>query len=222
METSGDRVAAGHAIYTPASLRFYDLVVHGLSNRFLWRCPTHELQQLYDRNLSARHVDIGVGTGMFLARAQWPVANPEIALVDLNPHCLERAARRIAPLVPQRIGANVLEPLPASLGRGFASVGLMYLLHCVPGTITEKAVVFDHLKPHLAPGARVFGATIVQGEAPRNRAARKLMDIYNARGVFSNAQDRAEDLAAALASRFERANVRLIGCVALFEAQLAG
>lgn len=222
METSGDRVAAGHAIYTPASLRFYDLAVHGLSNRFLWRCPTRELQRLYDDNLSARHVDIGVGTGLFLARARWPAASPEIALVDLNPHCLDRAARRIAPLEPCRIVANVLEPLPVSLGGGFTSAGLMYLLHCVPGSLPEKAVVFDHLKPKLAPGARVFGATIVQGEVPRNRAARKLMDIYNAKGVFSNTLDRAEDLAAALASRFERANVRLIGCVALFEAQLAG
>jgi hypothetical protein len=219
--TNDERVLAGQAVYTRRSLRFYDSIVHGASNRWLWRCPTAELHALYDRNVSASHIDIGVGTGLFLDRAHWPVSRPAITLVDLNRVCLTTAATRIARFAPRSVIANVLEPLPAEVAGPFQSAGLTYLLHCVPGTIPEKAVVFDHLMPHLAAGARVFGATIVQGDAPRNWAARRLMAIYNAKGVFCNTGDRLQDLEAALAARFEDVRVRRLGCVALFEARMA-
>lgn len=212
------RVHAGQAVYTPLSLAFYDMIVHGVSNRWLWRCPTRELQRLYDRNVSAAHVDIGVGTGLFLDRARWPVAKPSITLVDLNQHCLERAANRISRFVPRRLAANVLEPWPAEAGGPFKSAGLTYLLHCLPGAMPAKAVVFDHMRPFLAPDARVFGATIVQGDAPRNAAARRLMAAYNAKGVFANEADTEEALARELEARYLEVQVRRLGCVALFEA----
>ena len=44
----------GQAIYTPLTLRLYDLVVHGFSNRFAWKVPTRELIALYDRHVGAR------------------------------------------------------------------------------------------------------------------------------------------------------------------------
>ncbi len=87
-----------------------------------------------------------------------------------------------------------------------------------PGAIPEKAVIFDHVRPLLAPGARVFGATILQGSAPRSGPAQTLMNAYNKKGIFSNAADRLEDLHAALAARFTRVNVTMKGAVALFEA----
>lgn len=218
--SASDRdVVAGQAVYAPLSLAFYDIVVHGISNHWIWRCPTHQLVRLYDRNVTAKHVDVGVGTGYFLDKAHWPADRPEITLVDLNPHCLARAAHRIARFSPRQVVANVLEPLPAEVGGPYTSAGLCYLLHCLPGDIPSKAIVFDHLEPHLAPGAHVFGATIVQGDAPRNAAARRLMAAYNGKGVFSNTRDRVEDLERELARRFDDVDVRLIGCVALFEAR---
>ncbi|MGI9415960.1 MAG: class I SAM-dependent methyltransferase, partial [Hyphomicrobiales bacterium] len=185
-----DRVRAGQAAYTPLTLKIYDWFVLGFSNRFVWRCPTSELEALYDRNVSARHLDVGVGTGYFLDKAAWPVADPQITLVDLNSHSLDAAARRIGRFSPEAVVANILEPLP--IERTFDSVGLCYLLHCLPGSIPEKAVLFDHVLPVMADGASLFGATIVQGDAPRSRAAQALMNIYNRKGIFSNAQDRFE------------------------------
>jgi hypothetical protein len=113
--------------------------------------------------------------------------------------------------------ADVLKPFPA-LGP-FRSAGLCYLLHCVPGTMAEKAVAFDHLKPLLAPGASVFGATILQGSLPRSMAAQALMNVYNRKGIFSNAGDTVEDLDAALRARFRDVRVTVRGTVALFEAK---
>jgi hypothetical protein len=53
-------IAAAHAIYTPFMLSFYDRLVHGLSNRFAWRCPTERIIALYRDNLTSRHLEAGV------------------------------------------------------------------------------------------------------------------------------------------------------------------
>ncbi|GMG81766.1 class I SAM-dependent methyltransferase [Paralimibaculum aggregatum] len=212
-------VEAGQAVYTPLTLALYDRLVLGLSNRLLWRCPTRHLRALYAGNLGARHLDIGVGTGYFLDTADWPVPAPRITLLDLNPHSLAAAGRRIARHRPEAVRADCLEPLPVPVPPGFDSVGLCYLLHCLPGAIPEKARVLDHAAAVLAPGGCVFGATILQGDAPRSRAAQALMDLYNARGIFSNARDRHEDLEAALDARFAELRLWRQGAVALFAAR---
>jgi SAM-dependent methyltransferase len=212
-----DAVEAGQAVYSPLVLKIYDWFVLGFSNRLLWRCPAPHLRALYARNVSARHVDIGVGTGYFLDRVEWPVADPAVTLVDLNPNSLAAAAKRIARFRPRTVQANALAPLPP-LGP-FDSAGLCYLLHCLPGTIEAKAIVFDHLRPALAPGARVFGATILQGDAPRLKPAKWLMNLYNKKGIFSNAGDTRQALEAALKQRFTDVRIEMKGAVALFEAR---
>ena len=216
MSTS-DAVEAGQAVYSPLVLRVYDWFVLGFSNRLLWRCPTPHLRALYDRNVSARHIDIGVGTGYFLAKAKWPVADPAITLVDLNPNSLKAATKRIGRFAHRTLLANALAPLPP-LGP-FDSAGLCYLLHCLPGDMERKSVVFDHIRPALAPGARIFGATILQGDAPRSWSAQRLMNIYNKNGIFSNARDTRAALEAALRTRFADVNIETRGAVALFEAR---
>jgi SAM-dependent methyltransferase len=211
-----DSPAAGHAVYSPAVLGVYDWFVLGFSNHLIWRCPTAALRRLYDRNVAGRHIDIGVGTGYFLDKARWPTANPSITLVDLNPNSLAAAFRRIRRYAPDTVTANALEALPVA--GMFRSAALCYLLHCMPGAIPQKAVVFDHLRPLLEPGSRVFGATILQGGVPRSRVAQALMNLYNRKGIFSNAGDTIEDLDEALRVRFENVSVEVKGAVALFEA----
>ncbi len=206
----------GQAVYTPLVLKSYDLWVLGLCNHLLWRCPTVKLRALYNRNVTSNHLDVGVGTGYFLKHARWPNLEPSITLLDLNPNSLHAAARRIADLSPKTVQADVLQPLPA-LGP-FQSVGMCYLLHCLPGTMAQKAVLFDHLSDVMVAGGVIFGATILQGDAPRSRSAQKLMDIYNQRGIFSNTHDDVEALQRALDSRFGGVKIETSGCVALFEA----
>lgn len=218
MATAEDdaKAHAGQAVYSPFVLKAYDLWVLGLSNRFLWKCPTAKLRGLYDRNVSSNHLDIGVGTGYFLRHARWPSAKPSITLLDLNPNSLHAASQRIQDFSPNTVRADVLEPLP-KIGP-FQSVGLCYLLHCLPGRLSEKARLFRHVSEVMAPGARVFGATILQGDTVRSRPAKALMDVYNRRGIFSNANDDAETLKAELAAVFDIARFEISGCVAIFEA----
>src|SRR5579859_6163879 len=81
-------VRAGAAVYSPIVLSLYDLVVVHLSCRHVWRCPSSQLRALYGRNLGPRHLDVGPGSGYYLDRSPFPVDEPEVTLLDLNPSSL--------------------------------------------------------------------------------------------------------------------------------------
>ncbi len=211
-----DAVAKAHAVYTPASLLFYDFAVHGLSNRFAWRCPTSKIIDLYRQQLSANHLEAGAGTGLFLNRAG--KVFDRLLLLDINPHCLSVSSRRLRRFEPDCQQANLLEPLTPDLAP-FTSVALTYVLHCLPGAMAEKLVVVDHLKPLMAPGATLFGATILGAAIEPNRPARALLTLYNTKGVFNNACDDLDSLVAGLRSRFAHVGVQKFGLVALFKAR---
>ena len=209
-------IAKAHAVYTPPLLSIYDLLVHGLSNHLAWRCPTRRITELYRANLSADHLEAGVGTGYFLDKTGDAKAG-RLVLLDINRHCLARAARRLARFRPELHEVNLLAPIELGLAP-FASVGLTYVLHCLPGRMSEKLVAVDHLRPLLRKGAVLFGATILgRGIAP-NRAASALLDFYNAKGVFNNREDDIASLRDGLRQRFDEVEIDSEGCVALFRA----
>jgi len=215
-DPSGNAVAKAHAIYTPASLLLYDFVVHGLSNRFAWRCPTSKIIDLYRQQLSANHLEAGAGTGLFLDRAG--EAFDRLVLLDINPHCLHVASRRLRRFEPESRRANLLEPLALDLAP-FSSVALTYVLHCLPGSMAEKLVAVDHLKPLLVKGGPLFGATILGDGVQPNGPARALLGVYNEKGVFNNLEDSFQALTQGLEARFEDVKIEQRGLVALFVAR---
>lgn len=215
MRVTAEQVTAGQAVYTKSVLRAYDFFVLGVSNRFFWKCPTSLLLEHYNRHVTRDHLDVGVGTGYFLDRCRFPSASPRIALVDLNPNSLEFAARRLARYKPETYLRNVLEPV--ALGApGFDSVGLNYLLHCVPGSIRSKSVILDHLRPLMNPGAVLFGATLLPQAAALGPLSRRLMALYNRKGIFFNRYDNLDAIERELARRFSHVAVRVVGCAAVF------
>ncbi|MFC0600489.1 class I SAM-dependent methyltransferase [Streptomyces palmae] len=210
-------VEAGQADYTPLRLRLYDLAVHGFFCPVMWKVPPSALQRMYDRNIAAEHLDIGVGTGRLLDRCTMPVDRPLITLLDMNPHCLAHAARRLSRYEVSTCRANVLEPFPLP-ARTYGSAALNLVLHCVPGDLAHKGVALDNAAACVRPGGRIFGSTVLSLGVPVSRRARFAMDRLNARGTFSNAQDGLEDLHQVLAGRFSRYRLTVYGCAALFEA----
>lgn len=219
MSNLAAEVEAGQAVYTKRTLAAYDFVVHGISARFLWKCPASRLERHYNQHVTANHLDVGVGTGLFLDRCRFPSSTPRVALMDLNPDTLQFASRRIARYQPEIYRRNVLEPIFLEAEK-FDSVGIGYLLHCVPGSIASKGIVFDHLQALMNPGGVLFGATLLQGGVTRNWAARRLMDIYNRKGVFSNRNDDVAGLRRALEQRFNDVSVEVVGCAALFSGRV--
>ena len=210
-----DNVRAGQALYTWPVLALYDLAVLGINCRLLWRCPARYILDLYNRCVSDNHLDVGVGTGYFLGRCHFPIERPRLALVDLNPNSLRFAARRLARYQPEVLRANVLEPIPID-GPKFNSVALSGLLHCLPGTMASKAVVFDHVKALLNSSGIVFGATLLGDGAKQTWIAQRAMKHLNARRILSNEKDSLERLRVELTRRFSDVSLDTIGCMALF------
>jgi hypothetical protein len=218
MQITPDQVAAGQAIYTRPVLWIYDLAVLGLSNSLIWRCPTRSLRDHYHAYLSANHLDVGVGTGYFLDQCQFPGPDPRILLMDLNRNTLKVTAQRISRYCPETYLHNVLDPLP-KLDYKVDSLGLNYLLHCLPGMMTSKALIFDHLLQWMNPGAVLFGSTLLYGGVPRSPVAKALMDFYNSKGIFCNQGDDLEQLQIELKRRFRQVSIKVVGCAALFSGQ---
>jgi hypothetical protein len=173
----------------------------------------------YDRHLGERHLDLGVGTGWYLDHAIWPVGQPAIRLLALNENSLSIASRRLARYSPRRVRANVLDALPLGDAQ-FESAAANYLLHCLPGPLESKAATLAaNVAPFLGSGGVLFGSTILGRGVAHTRIGRRLMHLYNEKGIFSNAEDDEGDLERGLATGFKDVEIEVVGAVALFTAR---
>ncbi|UYM05107.1 class I SAM-dependent methyltransferase [Solicola gregarius] len=216
MTEQAEEVRRGAAVYSKRVLGFYDVFVVRISSTYVWRCHRDRMVELYDQNLGARHLDVGPGTGWYLANAH---TNPDaaITLLDMNTNSLSNASARLADSAPSTVVANVLDPLPNDIGP-FDSIGANYVFHCVPGSWADKGVAFGHLAAKLASGGVLFGGTILGRGVQHNAAGRRLMAIYNGKGIFHNSDDDAEGLEDALRQHFAEVTIDIVGTVALFRA----
>ena len=218
MEIARDDVEAGAAIYSKRLLAAYDFLVLRFMNRFAWKCPSERLLDHYNCHVSDNHLDIGPGTGYFLDHCSFPSSKPRIALLDLNPNCLEVASRKIARYQPEVHQASVLDPIEID-HPGFDSIGLNYVLHCLPGTIHTKSTAIENLEALLNPNGTLFGSTILGRDVPRNWLARRVMEGSNRRKVFTNVDDDVAGLSWALSQHLSDVSVDVLGCVALFSSR---
>ncbi|EMY76950.1 methyltransferase domain protein [Leptospira weilii serovar Ranarum str. ICFT] len=210
-------VIEGQQVYTPSFLRFYDLIVLHIISRWFWRCPSQNMIDLYNKNLSANHLDIGVGTGYLLQNATFPVAKPALSVMDLNPNSLIEARRRLSKIAGQfnAYRANILEPINTK--EKFDSIGLSFLFHCVPGPIRTKAsTAFKNLIAIRKPGGVIFGTTALHDLGQTHYLSRRGMKNLNREGVFHNTEDTFPDLEAALKENFEDYELYVIGAIAFF------
>lgn len=219
-QASPSSSGAGAAIYSKAMLLIYDPYVLGISNTFAWRCRTEKLLDLYNQNISANHLDIGVGTGYYLDKCRFPLSAPMVTLGDLNLNCLQKVHHRIRRYQPAAIVMDVLDPRTYPAMR-FHSIGINYLLHCLPCSFEKKLEVIGFLKPLLRRGGILFGSTILGDQAPHNFFGRILMRTYNSKQIFSNRDDTVDGLRAALLQTFGNCEIEVCGCVALFTARVA-
>lgn len=197
----------------------YNWLALGLTSRFIWKCPSDNIIGLYNRHVSANHLDVGVGTGYFLDKCRFPVPNPHLVLVDLNLNSLTAARKKLARYSPQTYRLNVLQPLEMD-GPRFDSIAVNHLMHCLPVTMQAKGTVFEHLKVLLNPGGVLFGTTLLYRGVKRNFPATCSFFWLNLLGIMTNWQDDVEGLKQNLARHFEEYDVTVIGCGALFWGRL--
>jgi SAM-dependent methyltransferase len=208
-------VEANLAAFNDWTLKYYDWLLEFTCKR-IWRCPIDRTLELYRLHLSRRHLEVGVGTGYFLDHARPQFA--QLSLLDINPHCLEHTAARLARYAPTVYRGSALTTIDLEAGR-FDSIALNYVLHCMPGTLAEKGAAFANLRPLLSPGGTIFGSTVLRHGVVCDLRARAFMRFYNARRVFCNSHDSLTDLRHALAINFRDVRIELVGCVAQFSAR---
>ncbi|MEC4685068.1 MAG: class I SAM-dependent methyltransferase [Nitrospirota bacterium] len=216
MEISRE-VKKGQAVYSKPVLSIYDIWVLGISNQYIWKCPTARLMAHFNNHITSNHLDIGVGTGYFLDKCCFPSPEVRIALMDLNQNSLNEASRRIERYNPVQYRFNVLEKIELETDT-FDSISVNYLFHCLPGRLSDKLVVLDNVNHLLSERGIIFGATILSHGVNKGRMANKLMSFYNKKGIFSNADDSAEDLENYLSGKYLNYEIDIQGCVALFSA----
>ncbi|KAI0928148.1 hypothetical protein AcW2_004254 [Taiwanofungus camphoratus] len=218
---------ASAKVYSTTTLRLYDFIVLVASNSWAWRCPTGStILPFFQKNLSENaHLDVGVGTGYYLAASASHLAKAKsITLLDLNPNTLVVAEKRLRNAGYKgsidKVEQSVFDSIPEAFHSKFDSISLFYLFHCLPGTFPAKGFhVFANLGLALAPNGVLYGATILGQGVHHNWLGRQLMSIYNKKGIFGNSEDSMENLERALRAYFEKVEVRIVGVVALFEAR---
>lgn len=211
-----DPAYRGQAEYTPRLLAIYDRLVLGFMARMVWRCPTPPIVERYRRLLGRRHLDVGPGTGYFLAESGLS-PEAEVTLLDPNLHVLAHAAGRLSEHEVITVEANVLEPLPVT--GPFDSAALNYVLHCLPGPQPSKAAAIRNVAAVLAPDGVLFGGTVLGTAESHTPQARMVLRVFNRQGGFDNLGDTAAGLREILEESFHAVEVEVIGSLAHFTAR---
>jgi len=215
MERS-DPAYKGQAGYNPVMLAIYDPWVLGFMSRVVLHVPIPPFVETYRANLGHRHLDVGPGTGYFIAKAA-PPKGTEITLLDPNPHVLRRAGRRLASLGPTAVEADVMKPLPVS--GPFDSAAFSFVLHCLRGPDANKAIAIRNIADVLTPDGVLFGGTVLGLEERHTRPARAFLRAANKQGGFDNTGDTADGLRTILSESFDDVDVETVGSAAMFTAK---
>lgn len=210
-----DAAYAGQREYIPLFLKIYDPLILGFFAPVVWRCPPTRLVAEYRRHLGHRHLDVGPGTGYFLARAGIPDGRA-VTLIDPNPHVLDYASRRLQLLDVTTVEADVCKPLPVP--GPFDSAALSGVLHCLPGPLPRKAAAVANVAAVLAPTGVLFGASILGDPRHNTRLSRSILRANNRRGTFDNHGDTQEGLRVILEASFEQVELETLGSMAIFAA----
>ena len=210
---------AGASVYSPTILKVYDLLVNGLSHRFVWQCPTKTvLLPFYKEHLGVKHLDVGVGTGYFIAHAGL-TSSHQVGLLDLNENCLRAAAAQVKQAKVRTFRRDVMQPCSEPADTGYDSVSLFHVLHCLPGTMDDKETAIANLKRYLSKTGVLYGVTILGTEAGHNAIGRMLLKQYNDKGIMHNLGDTFDDLQRMLRRQFQNVQIRRHNKVALFVAR---
>lgn len=195
----GDPGYKGFKDYTPRLLKIYDPWVLGFMAPRVWKMGDVPGLNLYRQHMGRRHLDVGPGTGYFIARSE-SEQGVELTLVDPNPNVLDHCSKTLAAWEPTLVRANVLEPLP--MHGPFDSAALAHVIHCLPGPMSAKAPAIRHIASVLTPEGVLFGGTVLGSSARHSWAARAFLRIANLQGGFDNREDDVEGLRTILEAHF--------------------
>lgn len=207
----------GQLFFSIMSHRFYDVGLYRFVTPRIWRCATAQLMDNYVENISNNHLEIGVGSGYFLEHTLCPEYLQRLVLLDLNQRCLSKSAKRLKAFEPQMRHHDILMPFAQEEAK-VASVGMNYVLHCIPGSFRSNERIFTHIHSLLEDGGVLFGATLLKQPASKGIVSWLFMKLLNTVGIFNNSEQTLLDLEQVLGATFSEVQLSIVGCAVVFRA----
>ena len=137
--------------------------------------------QKYSRN----HLEIGPGTGYFLQR-RYPISH--LTLMDINKDTLDYTRHNLKGNYPHiSVMEHDIFKKPKRLDR-VQSVGINYVLHCVPGRLDTKLECLVN-NIHVGRDTTFFGATVIQDDTNQTFLSKTELYLLNKYKIFYNQND---------------------------------
>lgn len=212
-----ERINKSQKYFNPIALILYDFIVYDIITPLFWGFPISTLIGHYKRNLKNNHLEVGVGTGILLKNSLQR-SQSRLGLMDLSQSCLDKSKQRLQRYLPEIYRQNILIPINQSIPK-FDSIGINYVMHCIPGSFSEKGLVFKHLKALLNEGGVLFGSSLMFNHKDQGLFSKFVMRLLNIMGIFNNSEDTSEALEIALRAHFNDVQIVKIGSATLFSAR---
>ena len=214
-DTSVADAERGAAVYNTWKIHIYDWWVLGFVNSWAWGCPTNShLLPLMKSNIRSNHLDIGVGTGYYLEHSAIPTST-RLTLCDLSPKALQMAKSRAGRPDTVELLCDITKPLPTKTQ--FDSISMFFLLHCLPGPLEQKTVVFDHIKHNLTPDGVITGATVLGKGVKDTFIGHYVRRFCENDGIMDNRTDDAATFIESMRKNFDHVEVDVVGVVLVFK-----
>ena len=193
-------------------LKNYDFFVNHINCKYVWRCDQQNITNKYNRNISKNHIEIGPGTGYFLKDYEFN----NLTLIDVNTNILSECKKNLEKNCKNIniINTNVFEKNNKIAVNHCESVGLNYVLHCVPNNLS---ISINNLVNNIPKkNYQLFGSTVIPPENKYNLANLEIF-ILNKMKIFNNKKHSEEDISSYINKNFHKNKINKIGHNLLFE-----
>ena len=197
------------------SLKLYDYLVNDINCSYAWRCHKSNIFENYKNNIKTNHLEIGPGTGYFLEN-NYNIK--KLYLMDINDDTLNFSKNNLSENYQlETINHNIFEDKLEI--KDLESVGLNYVLHCVPGRLEDN---IDNLINNLETNNKVnfFGATVVSDKILQNRLSTIELFFLNKYNIFNNEMDTSKNLIDYLKYNHIKYQEKIVGNVLLFSFEI--
>jgi len=200
--------------FVSSSIKFYDFLVNDLNCNYAWRCHKSNIFKNYQKNLRSNHLEIGPGSGYFLNPKFHKKEISNLFLMDVNQPILEASQQNLEKHYSniQLLNHNIFNKELDSLK--INSIGINYVLHCVPGPLDQK---LEKLHLNLPKNTNIFGATVISDFERQTELSKLELKVLNHKGIFNNKMDFSNDFIDFVAKNKLENSYQIVGNVLIFQ-----
>ena len=192
-------------------MKNYDFFVNHINCKYVWGCDQKNIIDMYKKNISPNHIEIGPGTGYFLKHYKFD----NLTLIDINKDILIECQKNLEKNCKNIniINTNVFEKNNKIAVNHCESVGLNYVLHCVPNNLS---ISINNLINNIPEkNYKIFGSTVIPNKNTYNLASLEIF-LLNKMKIFNNKTHTFNDIESYVKKNFNY-EIKKIGHSCLFE-----